>query len=32
MEGSADVEIGLKLIKHRGGESLREDVGELRCH
>jgi hypothetical protein len=28
---TADVETGLKLIKHRGGETLREDVGELRC-
>jgi hypothetical protein len=28
---TADVEIGPKLIKHRG-ETLREDVGELRCH
>jgi hypothetical protein len=27
---TADVETG-KLIKHRGGESLCEDVGELRC-
>jgi hypothetical protein len=26
-----DIEIGPKLIKHRGGETLREDVGELRC-
>jgi hypothetical protein len=28
---TADVETGPKLIKHRGGETLREDVGELRC-
>jgi hypothetical protein len=28
---TADVETGPKLIKHRGGESLHEDVGELRC-
>jgi hypothetical protein len=27
---TADVETGPKLIKHRGGEPLREDVGELR--
>jgi hypothetical protein len=26
---TVDVETGLKLIKHRGGETLREDVGEL---
>jgi hypothetical protein len=26
---NADVKTGPKLIKHRGGESLREDVGEL---
>jgi hypothetical protein len=26
---TADVETGPKLIKHRGGETLREDVGEL---
>jgi hypothetical protein len=29
---TADVETGPKLIKHRGEETLREDVGELRCH
>jgi hypothetical protein len=28
---TADVETRPKLIKHRGGEILREDVGELRC-
>jgi hypothetical protein len=28
---TTDIETGPKLIKHRGGESLREDVGELRC-
>jgi hypothetical protein len=28
---TTDVETGPKLIKHRGGETLREDVGELRC-
>jgi hypothetical protein len=28
---TADVETGPKLIEHRGGETLREDVGELRC-
>jgi hypothetical protein len=28
---TADVETGPKLIKQRGGETLREDVGELRC-
>jgi hypothetical protein len=28
---TADVETGPKLIKHRGGETLREDVGKLRC-
>jgi hypothetical protein len=28
---TTDVETGSKLIKHRGGETLREDVGELRC-
>jgi hypothetical protein len=28
---TADVETRSKLIKHRGGETLREDVGELRC-
>jgi hypothetical protein len=28
---TADVETGPKLIKYRGGEPLREDVGELRC-
>jgi hypothetical protein len=27
----ADVETRSKLIKHRGGETLHEDVGELRC-
>jgi hypothetical protein len=29
---TADVETKPKLIKYHGGESLREDVGELRCH
>jgi hypothetical protein len=29
---TADVETGSKLIEHRGGEALREDFGELRCH
>jgi hypothetical protein len=29
---TASVKTGPKLIKHRGGEALREDVGELRCH
>jgi hypothetical protein len=28
---TADVETGPKLIKHRGGETLCEDVRELRC-
>jgi hypothetical protein len=28
---TADVETGPKLIKHREGEPLHEDVGELRC-
>jgi hypothetical protein len=28
---TTDVETGPKLIKHRGGETFREDVGELRC-
>jgi hypothetical protein len=28
---TAYVETGPKLIKHRGGETLREDVGELQC-
>jgi hypothetical protein len=28
---TADVETGFKLIEHRGGKALREDVGELRC-
>jgi hypothetical protein len=28
---TADVEIGLKLFKHRGRETLCEHVGELRC-
>jgi hypothetical protein len=28
---TADVETGPKLIKHRGGETLREDVSKLRC-
>jgi hypothetical protein len=28
---TASVEIGPKLIKHQGGETLRENVGELRC-
>jgi hypothetical protein len=27
---TTDVETGLKLIKHRGGETFHEDVGELR--
>jgi hypothetical protein len=27
----ADVETGSKLLKHRGRETLREHVGELRC-
>jgi hypothetical protein len=26
------LQIGLKVNEHRGGETLREDVGELRCH
>jgi hypothetical protein len=29
---TTDVENGPKLIKHRGWETLREDIGELRCH
>jgi hypothetical protein len=29
---TADVETGSKLIEHWGGETFREDVGELRCH
>jgi hypothetical protein len=29
---TADVETGSKLLKHRGRETLREHVGELRCH
>jgi hypothetical protein len=29
---TADVETGLKFIKHRGGETLHEDIDELRCH
>jgi hypothetical protein len=28
---TTDVDTGPKLIKHRGGETLREDVGELQC-
>jgi hypothetical protein len=28
---TADVETGSKLIEHRGGKAIREDVGELRC-
>src|SRR5438105_15379970 len=28
---TANVETGSKLIEHRGGEALREDVGELGC-
>jgi hypothetical protein len=28
---TADIETGPKLIKHRGGKILREDVDELRC-
>jgi hypothetical protein len=32
ISATVDVETEPKLIKHRGGESLREDVGELRCH
>jgi hypothetical protein len=28
---TADIETGPKLIKHRGGETLCEDVDELRC-
>jgi hypothetical protein len=28
---TVDVETGSKLIEHRGGEALREDVDELRC-
>jgi hypothetical protein len=28
---TADVETGSKLFKHRGRETLREHVGELRC-
>jgi hypothetical protein len=28
---TVDVETEPKLIKHRGGETLREDIGELRC-
>jgi hypothetical protein len=28
---TTDVKTGPKLIKHRGGETLHEDVGELRC-
>jgi hypothetical protein len=28
---TTDVKTKPKLIKHRGGESLREDVDELRC-
>jgi hypothetical protein len=28
---TVNVETGPKLIKHRGGETIREDVGELRC-
>jgi hypothetical protein len=28
---TTDVEIGSKLFKHRGRETLREHVGELRC-
>jgi hypothetical protein len=26
---TADVETGSKLIEHRGGEAIREDIGEL---
>jgi hypothetical protein len=29
---TADVETGPKLIKHRGGDTLHKNVGELRCH
>jgi hypothetical protein len=29
---TTDIETGPKLIKHRGGEPLCEDVGKLRCH
>jgi hypothetical protein len=29
---TADIKTEPKLIKHRGGEHIREDVGELRCH
>jgi hypothetical protein len=29
---TVDVETGSKLFKHRGWETLREYVGELRCH
>jgi hypothetical protein len=28
---TTDVETGSKLLKHRGRETLREHVGELRC-
>jgi hypothetical protein len=28
---TADAETGSKLIEHRGGDALHEDVGELRC-
>jgi hypothetical protein len=28
---TADVETGPKLIEHRGGKAIREDVDELRC-
>jgi hypothetical protein len=28
---TADVETGPKLIEHRGGKVIREDVGELLC-
>jgi hypothetical protein len=29
---TTDIETGPKLIKRQGGETIREDVGELRCH